>query len=123
MGTISNSKVEVASPVIRAEDRPLTGLEQSWISRHAGILLLLASGLLLGLSIATEKWVFVLAAASLPLLFFWPIPLTLGAFAFLVPFDVVSVLGKGREGTTLTFVVGGAAGVMLLVVAYLRKRL
>ena len=64
-----------------------------------------------------------LSRRQLAAVFFWPIPLTLGAFAFLVPFDVVSVLGKGREGTTLTFVVGGAAGVTLLVVAYLRKRL
>jgi O-antigen ligase len=123
METISNTKVEVASPVSRAESRPLFGLDQSWVYRFGGLLLLLTSGLLLGVSIATEKWVFVLAAAALPLLFFWPIPLTLGAFAFLVPFDVVSVLGNGREGTTLTFVVGGTAAVVLLVVTYLRQRL
>ena len=77
---------------------------------------------LLGYSIARENWLVLAGAVALALLFLWPISITLTAFAFLVPFDVVSVVGNHREGTTLTFLAGAAAGLALLGTALLRRK-
>ena len=79
---------------------------------------------LIGWSVAGENWLILLCAAVLPFAMAWPVSLSLGVFALVVPFDVVSVIGKARgAGTTVTFYVGAVAGVVLIATAILRHRL
>lgn len=85
---------------------------------------LMPVALLIGWSVAREHWVILLFAAVLPFALAWPVSLSLGLFALVVPFDVVSVIGKSRgAGTTVTFYVGAVAGVILIATAILRRRL
>jgi O-antigen ligase len=93
----------------------------AWLRRIGWILLLAGGAAVLGWSIARENWLLLLAVAGVPLLAIWPVPLAFGAYAFLVPFDVVGVVGKG--GAALTFLAGVLAGGVLLVTGYLRHRL
>lgn len=76
----------------------------------------------LGYAIATGSWIVVIAAAALPIVVMLPVPAALGLFAFLVPFDSVSVLGHSDVGATLTFVAGGIAAALLLAVGLAGRR-
>lgn len=79
--------------------------------------------LLLGLTLGTEKWLYAFAIAMLPLVFLRPLEICLGAFAFLIPFDSVDVIGGQNEGTTMTWFIGAAAAAVLLLVGLARGNL
>jgi O-antigen ligase len=94
-----------------------------WSRRLGWVALLIAAAIFLGWNIAHEKWLVLLVVGGLPFLALWPVPLALGAFVILVPFDVVAVVGQGEGGAALTFFAGGLAAAVLLVTGYLRRRL
>ena len=96
--------------------------EQSGLRRLLWAILLVVGAAFLGWNVAHEKWLLLAGLAGLPLLAMWPVPLALGVFVFLVPFDGVAVIG-GKGGLALTFVAGGMAAVVLLVTGFLRRRL
>src|SRR4051812_12927718 len=86
-----------------------------WSRRLGWVALLIAAAVFLGWNIAHEKWLVLLVVGGLPFLALWPVPLALGAFVILVPFDVVAVVGQGEGGAALTFFAGGLAAAVLLV--------
>jgi O-antigen ligase len=81
------------------------------------------SAFVLGAGVSMNHWLPVVALLALALVLLWPVQVSLGMFALLVPFDAISVLGEGQSGMTLTFVVGGAATVVLLFFALACNRL
>lgn len=83
---------------------------------------LVGAALLLGVSVGTNHWLFAVMLLALPLVLQWPVRVSLGLFALLLPFDAISVLGQGKSGTTLTFVVGGAATLVLMFTALAGNR-
>lgn len=93
------------------------------LRRWGWIALLIGGAAFLGWTVANEYWLLLLPLAVLPLLAMWPIPLAFGAYAFLIPFDAVGVVGGERGGAAITFFVGGLAGGVLLLTGYLRRRL
>jgi len=74
-----------------------------------------------GYSVAFGHWAYVLVLASLPLFLCWPIPTAIGIFAMIVPFDSVSEVGD--SGITLTHIVAGASGAVLLACGLLNRRM
>ncbi len=94
-----------------------------WSRRLGWVALLIGAAVFIGWNIAHEKWLLLAVVGSIPFLALWPVPLALGAFVILVPFDVVAVVGKGEGGAALTFFAGGLAACVLLVTGYLRRRL
>ena len=75
----------------------------------------------LGYSVAFGHWAYVLVLAGLPLLLCWPIPTAIGVFALMVPFDSVSAIGD--SGITLTHIVAGVSGAVLLICGLLTGRM
>lgn len=94
-----------------------TGTRLLWAALVGG------SALVLGAGVSMNHWLPVVGLLALPLVMLWPVQVSLGLFALLIPFDAVSVLGEGRSGMTLTFVVGGAATLVLLFIALAGNRL
>ncbi len=97
-----------------------------WIDttgRRLASALLLGAAVFLGVSVATNQWLPVVLLLVLPLVVLWPVPVSLGSFALLIPFDGIAVLGQEKTGTTLTFVIGGAATMVLIFIAFGSKRL
>ncbi len=86
-------------------------------------MLLVGGAALLGWSVAQERWLLLLALSAIPLLLLWPVPAALGAFAFLVPFDMISMLGQQQSDATLTRYVGALSAMVLLVTGLVRRRL
>lgn len=76
----------------------------------------IGGALILGAAVGKNRWLHVVVLIALSLVLLWPVQVTLGLFALLVPFDTISVVGQGEQGTTLTFVVGGATALVLLLV-------
>lgn len=122
MNTLSPSKIEVNKVSLAAERTPAIGKYAVNWTRQGGVVLAVALAVVLGLTIARGQWLLLGGLVGMGLTLLWPISITLGAFAFLVPFDVVSVIGNGREGTTLTFLAGAAAGLALLGTGLFRRR-
>src|SRR2546422_7737252 len=88
-------------------------------------LVLIGYAMLLGITASEEKWLYLAVLATIPCAVLWPIQASLGAFAFLLPFDTVAVLGSGvgeDPGSTLNWYVGAAAGLMLLAAAIVGGR-
>ena len=100
--------------------RPISQVEVApWILIGAA---LVAAGIL-GLTIAGGHWLLtgLLLAAILVLLA--PVPLALGCFALLVPFDSILALGSSASGSrTLTFLVGAGTAATLLFVGFAGRR-
>lgn len=78
--------------------------------------------MIVGLAIATNRWLVLAGVAFLPLVLLWPLEVALGSFGLLVPFDAIAILGQGRTGTTLTAIAGAAAGGIALGVGLAFRR-
>ena len=123
METVAPSKIEDQKSAVLAESRPSAGQHlPAWVMQRGWVVLPVLVAVVLGVSIARGNWLLLAGMAVMGLMVLWPISITLGAFAFLVPFDVVSVVGNGREGTTLTFVAGAAAGLALMGTTLFRRK-
>src|SRR5579864_4030033 len=100
--------------------RPASQVEVApWIL----IVVALLAAAVLGLTIAGGHWLLtgLLLAAILVLLA--PVPLALGCFALLVPFDSILALGNsGNDSRTLTFLVGAGTAAALLFVGLAGRR-
>jgi O-antigen ligase len=81
-----------------------------------------ALAIFIGVAVGQGKWLIVPAVAMLPLLWFWPVEIAMGAAVVLLPFEYVTLLGVGGGGSSsdrslmsvailLAFVVLCAAGV------------
>jgi O-antigen ligase len=79
--------------------------------------------IVVGTLVGQEHWAFLAALAGLIVACLWPIEIALGFYAFLLPFNSVSVLGGGTSGTTLNWVVGAITAIALLASGIVRKRL
>jgi putative inorganic carbon (hco3(-)) transporter len=93
------------------------------LPRFGWIVLLIGGAAFLGWNVAQERWLLLVAVAAVPLVLLWPVPLAFGAYAFLVPFDSVALIGPEKYGVSLTFLVGVLAGAVLLITGYLRQSL
>jgi len=99
---------------------PSAPLEQSRAFRIFGVCVLLGSAVLLGRLIALEQWLALAAICALPLALQWPIEIALGAYAFLIPFEYIFIIGQGRSGLTL---LGVATTAAMFATGIIRKRL
>jgi O-antigen ligase len=99
--------------------------EISWQKSPFGLVTaLVATACCLGWMIASEKWLFVAAAFSLPLLLMRPIEITLGLYAFLIPFESMTTMDSDTGPTpTLLRYVGLLALFVTLGVGWLRERI
>ncbi len=75
------------------------------------------------MAIVQENWVLIIVAAIVPLVILWPVQMSLGIFAFLVPFDSVAILGDKATGTTLNWVIGAVSAAILLGIGIVNRRL
>jgi O-antigen ligase len=96
---------------------------RKWDAQTVAASLAVLFALLLGVTIAQEKWLFLIAIGLMPLVILWPVEFSLGAFAMLIPFDSVGAMGSEKTGTTVAFVVGAAAGGLLLFTGMAGRRL
>ncbi len=94
-----------------------------WSFQGLGRLVIPAIAVVVGCSIGYGGWLYVLGSVVIAAFIFWPVQIAFGIYAFLVPFDSVSVLGTAEQGTTLTFWVGGASGLALLLTGLLQGRM
>jgi len=90
--------------------------------RHALALACLA-GAIAGALAACGEWLYGLAVLAAAVMIRWPVQSTLGALAFLLPFDSVSALGAEASGATITRYVAGIAAAVLLGVGLATRRL
>jgi O-antigen ligase len=86
-------------------------------------LFIIGAAILLGLAVVRQSWLFIAAVLVLPFLLRWPVRLSLGLYALLIPLEPLTIVGKGHTGTTLTWVLGLVAGFILLAVGILSDRL
>lgn len=103
-------------------------LAPGWFSRNDHVkwvvpLAIIACAIVLGDFVANQDWLYVgvLVGAFVALL--WPVEIALGFYTFLLPFDSIAVLGESKSGTTVNWVVGALAGVALLAIGVLMRRL
>ncbi len=82
-----------------------------------------AAAIMVGLIVAHAEWLFLAALAGFVVSLFWPVQIALGVFGLLVPFDNIAVLNSSKSGTTLTYLVGAGAAVILLTTGLAAKRL
>ena len=101
----------------RASSRLKAG-EQSKLLLAAG-----AAAVLIGLIVASAKWLYLAALGAFLVSLFWPVQIALGVFGLLVPFDNIAVLSSAKSGTTLTYLVGAGAAAILLATGLGGKRL
>ncbi|MCU1307543.1 MAG: glycosyltransferase [Acidobacteriaceae bacterium] len=93
------------------------------MARNFSKLLLIGTAGFLGVVIAREQWLFLIPVAAIPLVLLWPVQMSLGMFAFILPFDSVAALDKEGIGTTLNFIIGAASGLILLTTGIVTRRL
>jgi len=97
-----------------------------WVGQQVLILSLAASGaLVLGWVIVRGNWLYLAAFAALaiiPVAVRWPVQMSLGIYAFLIPFDSIAVLSEGTSGLTLNKLVGVGASAILLVTGFVGTR-
>jgi O-antigen ligase len=112
------SEVQVKPMLLRT-------LSLSTAMARSGLLTLgvLIAGLVVGVAVAKGMGVYVLIAIGFVLLLRWPVQLALGTFAFLTPFDDLTVLGSPGTGLTLTWFAGAGVIVILSAVGVVGKRL
>ncbi len=81
------------------------------------------AGVLAGTLAAGGEWVYALGVVVAAAIVRWPVEATLGAFAFLLPFDSVSAVGSEATGATVTRYLAALAAGLLLVVGLVTRRL
>jgi len=81
------------------------------------------AGAISGAAVAYGGWLGGVALLFCAVLARWPVQVALGTFALLLPFDSVSAIGGEASGAALTRYVGAFAGLVLLVVGLISKRL
>ena len=86
-----------------------------------GLVLLVMAGAVVIVGIVLQNYYMVAALPVVLLLIRYPVELSLGIFAFLIPFD--SVLAIGQTGYTVNWLWGGAAGAVLFTYGLVRGRL
>ncbi len=86
-----------------------------------GVLLLAAA--ILAAAMVTQRWVIAALAPLAALVILWPVEVSLGLFAFLVPFDSIATIGSEVGGPTVTRVVGAGAVLILLAAGFGQRRL
>jgi O-antigen ligase len=84
--------------------------------------LLLGAGMIAGLAVLKQNWFYLTVLFGLFLIVLWPVQAALGGFAFLVPFDSYSALGTPSNGTSLTFVAGIVAAIILIGLGVVFRR-
>ena len=80
-------------------------------------------GICLGFLFAREQWVYGLGLVVFALVLLWPVEATLGAYAFLLPFDSISRLGSSPEARALTWYVGAGVSLVLLILGVTNHKL
>jgi O-antigen ligase len=93
------------------------------LAKPSYMLLLIGFAAILGITIAAENWLLLLAIAVLPFVLLWPVQTSLGVFALLLPFDSTATVGQSTTATTLTWFAGATAGVVLLGTGLVQGRL
>ncbi len=93
----------------------------SALLRAALLLLLVPVAAFVGWAAAHQFWLVVGAVVFVPLYLLWPVEMSLGVFALLVPFEAVAMAGSS-ESTSLTWVAGAVAGAGLLTVGIVDRR-
>lgn len=94
-----------------------------WLAKPSFILLLIGAAAILGITIAAENWLLLLAIAVLPFVLLWPVQTSLGVFALLLPFDSIATVGESTTATTLTWFASATAGLVLLGTGLVQGRL
>jgi O-antigen ligase len=96
-------------------------LEQAIARKHIAperwklLVSLCALAVLLGIVIGREQWLYLPVIALVPLLFFWPVEIALGALAMLVPFEHIAMMSQRALATfALVLAVCVLCGVGLL---------
>ncbi len=79
-----------------------------------------AAGVVVGITAGKGTWLFLGALALLPLLFYWPVELGIGAIAMLLPFENLTRIGDERGFMSIAFVLGLF---LLLAVGVMRNRM
>ncbi len=96
---------------------------ESWRSGLVPVAVM-AVACVLGWTIALEKWLFVSAAIALLLLLVWPLEVSLGIYAFLIPFETMTATESGTApSATLLRYVGLVVLVVVPCVAWLREQM
>ena len=75
-------------------------------------------------AITRENWLLALGGLFLPLLFAYPVEISLGLFAFLLPFDTLGATGlDSSAGSSISWYSGALAGLVLLMVGITGNRI
>jgi O-antigen ligase len=96
---------------------------RSRVSRPIFSVLVTFTVAVLSIAIARENWLLLAGGVAIPLLFLWPVQMSLGIFAFLLPFDSVAILGATTTGTTLNWISGALTAVILFGMGVVSGRL
>ena len=76
-----------------------------------------------GVTVATEKWLFLGTIFVVILVLVWPVEVVLGLYAFLIPFETITTLtDSSGSNTTLLWYLGLASICVLFVTGWLRGR-
>ena len=70
-----------------------------------------------------QKWLLLAAIGLAPLVMLWPVQTTVGLYALILPFDSISAVSGSSASRALTWFVGLAAAVALLVIGLVRNRI
>lgn len=82
----------------------------------------IVAGAAMGATIATGDAVYLVPAMVLLMVVRWPVQVALGAYAFLVPFEQIPLLGKPGSGISPTFFAGILTLITLTAVGLAEKR-
>ena len=109
---------------MRMQAQSNTGaLDQKRLSLWTAGGLLAVTAVVLGMTVASENWIYLALALAAVISLWAPIEAALGAYALLLPFQSIAVLGHSTKGTTLNWAVGAIAAVALLGTGMARRRL
>lgn len=98
-------------------------ISEPWRASQLSGVTVIVVGVSAGVVAAYGEWAYALGLLALLLILRWPVPLTLGTYAFLIPFDNVSAIGAGTSGATLTRYVGAVVIFVLLCLGLVTRRL
>jgi O-antigen ligase len=101
--------------------QPETGASFSGDRRWPIVAAVAILAVVVGATLAQANWILIAALLVLPIFLLRPRELSLGIYAFLLPFD--SLTAVGPEGVTLTSIAGAAVVAILLGTALVRKQL
>ena len=80
-----------------SHDTSFRSATASWVT----ITVVIIAGILAGV-VAHGVWLYVAGLVALCLMLLWPVPMTFGLLALLIPFDNVSAIGQEPTGAALT---------------------